>query len=79
LFGEKLLYFQPGADVMILKIFSPKKSANKLAFLTHNRAEFCKNWIITLISKSKRHFFLRKLVKIAENCDRPQAIEISIG
>jgi hypothetical protein len=30
----------PGADVMILKIFSPKNSAKKLAFLSQNNAQF---------------------------------------
>jgi hypothetical protein len=30
----------PGTDVMILKIFSPKNSAEKLAFLSQNKAKF---------------------------------------
>jgi hypothetical protein len=30
----------PGTDVMILKLFSPKNSAKKLAFLTLNKAKF---------------------------------------
>jgi hypothetical protein len=34
----------PGTDVMILKIFSPKKIAKKLAFLTNNKAKLCKNF-----------------------------------
>jgi hypothetical protein len=34
----------PGTDVMILKIFSPKKIAKKLAFLTHNKAKLCKKF-----------------------------------
>jgi hypothetical protein len=29
-----------GTDVKILKIFSPKKIAKKLAFLTQNKAKF---------------------------------------
>jgi hypothetical protein len=29
-----------GTDVMILKIFSPKSLAKKLAFLTQNKAKF---------------------------------------
>jgi hypothetical protein len=53
---------------MILKIFSPKQSAKKLAFLTQNKAKLCKNLIITLISE-KTPIFCRKLAKIAENCD----------
>jgi hypothetical protein len=32
-----------GTDVMILKIFSPKNLAKILAFLTQNKASFCKN------------------------------------
>jgi hypothetical protein len=31
-----------GTDVMIFKIFSPKKIAKKLAFLTRNKAKLCK-------------------------------------
>jgi hypothetical protein len=30
---------RPGTDVMIFEIFSPKKSAEKLAFLTQNKAK----------------------------------------
>jgi hypothetical protein len=37
--GEDL---KPGTDVMIIKIFSPKNSAKKLAFLTPNKAKLCK-------------------------------------
>jgi hypothetical protein len=37
-----------GTDVMLFKMFSPKKSAKKLAFLAQ-KAKFCKNWTITLI------------------------------
>jgi hypothetical protein len=50
-------------------MFSPKKSAKELAFLTQNTAEFCKKWIITSVFKKNADFFLRKLAKIAENCD----------
>jgi hypothetical protein len=31
---------QPGTDVMILKIFSPKNLAKKFSFLTENNAKF---------------------------------------
>jgi hypothetical protein len=48
---------------MILKIFSPKKSAKKLEFLT----QLCKNLIITLVFEKNANFFRRKLAKIAEN------------
>jgi hypothetical protein len=61
--------FLPGTDVMILKIFFPKISAKKLAFLTQNKAKLCKILIITLVFEKNVNFFLRKLSKIAENCD----------
>jgi hypothetical protein len=35
-------FAQSGTDVMIFKIFSPKNLAKKLAFLTQNKASFCK-------------------------------------
>jgi hypothetical protein len=34
----------PGTDIMIFKIFSPKKIAKKLPFFTHNKAKLCKNF-----------------------------------
>jgi hypothetical protein len=34
---------------MIFEIFSPKKSAKKMAFLTQNKAKLFKNLIITLV------------------------------
>jgi hypothetical protein len=33
-------FAQSGTDGMIFKIFSPKKFAKKLAFLTQNKAKF---------------------------------------
>jgi Ni,Fe-hydrogenase III small subunit len=54
-----------GADVMIFKIFSPKNSAKKLAFLTQNEAKLCKILIITLVFEKNANFFRRKLSKIA--------------
>jgi hypothetical protein len=57
-----------GTDVVIFKIFSPKKIANKLAFLTQNKAKLRKFLIITLVFE-KNAIFCRKLAKIAENCD----------
>jgi hypothetical protein len=36
---------------MILKIFSPKNFAKKLAFWTQNKAKLCKNLIIALVAK----------------------------
>jgi hypothetical protein len=46
----------PGTDVMIFKIFSPKKSTKKLAFLTENKAELFKKLIITLAFDKKTNF-----------------------
>jgi hypothetical protein len=47
---------------MILKIFSPKKLAKKLAFFTQNKAEVCKILIITLVFVKNANF-LPKIVK----------------
>jgi hypothetical protein len=65
----KIVGLAPGTDVMILKIFSPKNSAKKMAFLTQNKGKLCKILIITLVFEKKSQFFRRKLSKIAENCD----------
>jgi hypothetical protein len=54
---------------MILKIFSPKNSAKKMAFLTQNKGKICKILIITLVFEKNANFFAKKLAKIAENCD----------
>jgi hypothetical protein len=54
---------------MIFKIFSPKNSAKKLAFLTQNKAKLCKNFIITLVFEKNANFF-------AENCQKLQKIVI---
>jgi hypothetical protein len=56
---------RPGTDVMILKIFLPKK----LAFLTQNKAKLCKILIITLIFK-KNAIFSPKIVSKNEDNDR---------
>jgi hypothetical protein len=61
--GRKLA--QSGTDVMILKIFSPKILAKKLAFLTQNKAKLCKILIITLVFEKNTNFF-------AENCKKSQ-------
>jgi hypothetical protein len=58
------VFYDLGTDVMILKIFSPKK----LAFLTQNKAKLCKILVITLVFEKNANF-CRKLAKIAENCD----------
>jgi hypothetical protein len=54
---------------MILKIFSPKNSAKKFAFLTRNKAKLCKILIITLVFEKNANFF-------AENCQKSQKIVI---
>jgi predicted dinucleotide-binding enzyme len=54
---------------MILKIFSPKISAKKLAFLTRNKAKLCKILIITLIFDKNANF-------VAENSQKSQKIVI---
>jgi hypothetical protein len=59
----------PGTDVMILKIFSPKISAKKLAFLTQNKAKIYEILIITLVFEKNDNFF-------AENCQKSQKIVI---
>jgi hypothetical protein len=41
---------------MILKIFSPKNLAKKMAFLTSNKAKLCKNLIITLVFEKNAIF-----------------------
>jgi hypothetical protein len=54
---------------MIFKIFSPKNSAKKLAFLTQNKAKLFKIVIITLVFEKNANFF-------AENCRKSQKIVI---
>jgi hypothetical protein len=48
---------------MILKIFSPKKLAEKLAFLTRNKAKLCKKLIITLVFEKNANFFAENVRK----------------
>jgi hypothetical protein len=47
---------------MILKIFLPKKSAKKLAFLSQKKAKLRKNLIITLVFE-KNAIFCEKIVE----------------
>jgi hypothetical protein len=57
----------PGSDVMILKIFLPKNSAKKLAFLTQNKAKLCKIFIITLVFEKNANFspkIVKKRIKL---------------
>jgi hypothetical protein len=46
-----------GTEVMIFKMFSPKKMAKKSAFLTRNNAKLCKNLIIILVFVKNGNFF----------------------
>jgi hypothetical protein len=59
-----------GTDVLIFKIFSPKISAKKLAFLTQNKAKLCKILIVTLVFEKNGKFF-------AENWRKSQKIVIT--
>jgi hypothetical protein len=59
----------PGADVMILKIFSPKHFAKKLAFLIQNKAKMMGKIDRNIGFCEKRHFF-------AENSRKSQKIVI---
>jgi hypothetical protein len=54
---------------MIVKIFSPKKLAKKLAFLTQNKGKSSKILIITLVFEKNANCF-------AENCGKSQKIVI---
>jgi hypothetical protein len=54
---------------MIIKMFSPKNSAKKLAFLTQNKGKLCKILIITLVFEKNANFF-------AENWQKSQKIVI---
>jgi hypothetical protein len=59
----------PATDVMIFKIFSPKKLAKILAFFAHTTASFWKNLFITLVFEKNANFF-------AENWRKSQKIVI---
>jgi hypothetical protein len=48
---------------MIFKIFLPKNSAKKFAFMTQNNAKLCKILMITLVFEKSANF----LQKIVEN------------
>jgi hypothetical protein len=54
---------------MIFKIFSPKKIAKKLAFLTQNKAKLCNTLIVTFVFEKNANFLAENWQKIAENCD----------
>jgi hypothetical protein len=50
---------------MILKIFSPKNVAKKLAFFAQSTACFCKKFITKLVFEKNANFS----PKIGKNCD----------
>jgi hypothetical protein len=54
---------------VILKIFSPKNLAEKLALWLKLLVVFAKIVIITLVFKKNAGFIAEKLGKITENCD----------
>jgi hypothetical protein len=58
-----------GTDVMILKIFSTKNLAKKMAFFAQTTASFWKILIITLVFEKKTPISSPKMSKIAANCD----------
>jgi hypothetical protein len=58
-----------GADVMILKIFSPKYFAKILAFFAQSTTSFCKHVIITLV-------FEKSAIFVAENWQKSPKIAI---
>jgi hypothetical protein len=66
---ECLLWTEQGPMLWFLKIFSPKNSAKKLAFLTQNKGKLFKILIITLVFEKNANFF-------AKNCRKSQKIVI---
>jgi hypothetical protein len=49
---------------MIFEIFSPKKLATKLVFLTLNKDKLSKNLIITLVFEKNANFFVENWQKL---------------
>jgi hypothetical protein len=67
---------------MILKIFSPKNLAKKMAFLTQNKAKFWKNLIITLVFEKNANFFVENGRKSQKNViitSTPGSLKITVG
>jgi hypothetical protein len=55
---------QPGTDVTIFKIFSPKILAKKIGSKIYSKqAKLCKILIITLVFEKNANFFAEKLPK----------------
>jgi hypothetical protein len=59
-----------GTGIMILKIFSKKNLAKKMAGFAQNAASLCKKFIITLVFKKNANFLPKIGTKSPENCDR---------
>jgi hypothetical protein len=56
--------FPSGTDVMILKIFSPKKIGEKIGVFAQTTASFCKNFHHNIVFKRKTAFFSAKILII---------------
>jgi hypothetical protein len=46
----------PGTDVMILKLFSPKKLSKNIGVFAQSTASFCKKFIITSVFEKNAIF-----------------------
>jgi hypothetical protein len=60
---SQLKSWRPGTDVMIFKIFSPRKSAKKWHFWLKSKAKLWKKIIITLVFEKNANFLRTKLAK----------------
>jgi hypothetical protein len=58
----------PGINVMILKIFLPKKIGETLGTFDSKYSNLRRKVVVALVFKKIANF-CRKMVKIAENCD----------
>jgi hypothetical protein len=55
-----MIFFKPGTDVMILKIFSPQNSPKKMAFFAETTAIFCKKNYYNIGFGGNRQLFCPK-------------------
>jgi hypothetical protein len=58
---------------MIFKYFRQNNRGKNLRFLLKTKAKLFNNLTVTLVFEKNANFFLRKLDKIAENCDDKNA------
>jgi hypothetical protein len=65
----KFVNTDPGTDVIIFKLFSPKILPKILAFFAQTTASFCKNLIITLGFEKNANFFAQNWKNRRINCD----------